>query len=295
MNIKKIGIILLCCYIWGSCTSPQRESTATQNGSDTVAKVDLSKHNEGYSSPKTYDNYKLIWSDEFNGSQLDTNAWSYRIGTGSNGWGNNELEYYTNRKENLFLSSGLLTIEARKEKYRGQKYTSARIATQNKKIFTYGRVDIRAKLPVGQGIWPALWMLGNNISSVGWPACGEIDIMEMIGKTPKKVYGTLHWKKKDGTHTMLTKSYKLENGAFSDQFHVYSLLWTKDSLKILIDDQIYSRVGMDVFPEESNPFHQPFYLVINVAIGGNWPGSPDSTTHFPKRMYVDYVRVFEKK
>ncbi len=294
MNIKKIGIILLCCYIWGSCTSPQRESTATQNGSDTVSKVDLSKHNEGYSSPKTYDNYKLIWSDEFNGSQLDTNAWSYRIGTGSNGWGNNELEYYTNRKENLFLSSGLLTIEARKEKYRGQEYTSARIATQNKKIFTYGRVDIRAKLPVGQGIWPALWMLGNNISSVGWPACGEIDIMEMIGKTPKKVYGTLHWKKKDSGHVYETKSDSLATGDFSMEFHVFSLLRSQDTIKILLDNHPFYEKALNNLSAENRPFKKPFYLVFNVAVGGNWPGPPDSTTQFPKRMYVYVFSVFYK-
>src|SRR5699024_3771716 len=158
-------IHIILCLVGGlsmlSCTNSKNKKQKEPNFSATHQ-----TDSEGYLSPKTYKGYKLVWSDEFDENQLDTSVWSYRIGTGSNGWGNNELEYYTDRKENLFLSSGLLTIEARKEKFQGQEYTSARIATQNKKTFTYGRVDIRAKLPVGQGIWPALWMLGNNISSV---------------------------------------------------------------------------------------------------------------------------------
>lgn len=248
----------------------------------------------GFSSPKAYPGYKLVWSDEFNGKRLNEKAWNYETGTGSNGWGNNELEYYTARPENVFLSSGFLVIEARKENYNGSSYTSARITTQGKKEFTYGRIDIRAKLPVDQGIWPALWMLGNNISSVGWPECGEIDIMEVIGKNPSQVVGSFHWKKADGSQGTFNNRYNLPSGDFSDAFHVFSLIWSKDSLQILVDNIPYVKASRQDLTNGPYPFDRRFFFIFNVAVGGNWPGPPDHTTRFPQRMYVDYVRVFQK-
>lgn len=254
----------------------------------------LSTDSSGFDSPKSYAGYHLVWSDEFNGEKLDENAWNYETGTGSNGWGNNEREYYTSRPQNVFLSSGNLIIEARKEDYNGSEYTSARITTQKKREFTYGRIDIRAKLPVDHGMWPALWMLGKNIASVGWPQCGEIDIMEVIGKYPKRVVGSFHWKKADGSEGTVNDSHDLSSGEFSQRFHVFSLLWNQDSLKILVDDIPYVKVLRQDLTDGPYPFDDPFFFIFNVAVGGNWPGPPDNTTQFPQRMFVDYVRVFQK-
>src|SRR5579875_645280 len=161
-------------------------------------------NNTGYDAPTSYPGYNLVWSDEFNGNSLDTSVWSYE--TGNSGWGNNELEYYTSGTNNLSLQDGKLVIHALKQNYGTASYTSARIKTQGKKEFKYGRIDIRAILPKGRGIWPALWMLGSNINSVGWPACGETDIMELLGQNPQQVIGSLHWKKGDGSEGTVNNS-----------------------------------------------------------------------------------------
>jgi beta-glucanase (GH16 family) len=255
----------------------------------------LPTDNKGFTSPKSYPGYKLVWSDEFSENELNEDEWNYETGTGDNGWGNNELEYYTSRPQNIFLSSGNLIIEARKEKYSGSDYTSTRITTQGKKEFTYGRIDIRAKLPVDHGMWPALWMLGGNISSVGWPKSGEIDIMELIGKNPKQVVGSFHWQKADGSEGTVNNSHTLSSGDFSQKFHVFSLIWSRDSLKILVDDTPYAQASRQDLSNGTYPFDDPFFLIFNVAVGGDWPGPPDNTTDFPQRMFVDYVRVFQKK
>jgi len=246
----------------------------------------------GYDTPTSYAGYKLVWSDEFNESKLNTNDWNYE--TGGGGWGNQELENYTSRSQNVFVSSGNLIIEARKEKYGNNDYTSARITTQGKQEFKYGRIDIRAKLPVAHGMWPALWMLGNNINSVGWPECGETDIMELIGKNPKQVIGSLHWKKSDGSVGTFNNAYSLATEDFSQHFHVFSLIWSQDSLKILVDDIPYVKASRQDVSDGIYPFDNPSFLIFNVAVGGLWPGSPDDTTVFPQRMFVDYVRVFQK-
>ena len=244
--------------------------------------------NTGYSTPDNYAGYNLAWSDEFNGSSINVGNWTFEAGN-NNGWGNGELENYTNRIQNAFVSQGNLIIEARQE---GNSYTSARMITKNKRAFTFGRVDIRAKLPTGKGIWPALWMLGNNIDIVNWPACGEIDIMELLGQDPNKIYGTLHWGANSATHASKGSSYVLSPGSFDQQFHVYSIIWTLDNVKILVDDiQYLSFSSADV--SGNYPFNKDFFFIFNMAIGGNWPGSPDNTTVFPQRMIVDYIRVFQ--
>lgn len=253
----------------------------------------LPTDNTGYSTPTSYPGYNLTWSDEFLATSLDLTAWNQEIGNGAGGWGNNELEYYTNSLKNCFLSNGNLIIEARKEPMIGFNYSSSRLTTQNKKNFKYGRIDIRAKLPVGQGIWPALWMLGANITSVSWPACGEIDIMELIGTYPGRVTGTMHWKPVTGTTTSKGANYNLTSGNFSQQFHVFSIVWAKDLLKWYVDDQLFLTNTLTDVGAANYPFNADQFLLFNVAVGGNWPGSPDATTSFPQRMFVDYVRVFQ--
>jgi beta-glucanase (GH16 family) len=249
--------------------------------------------NTGTTSPMTYPGLALIWNDEFSGTALDAGTWNYEIGNGSGGWGNNELEYYTNSTKNAFVSNGNLIIEARKEPIAGFNYSSARLTTQNKKSFTFGRVDIRAKLPRGKGIWPALWMLGNNITSIGWPACGEIDIMEYLGHEVSKSHGTLHYGASTATHGSKGSSYQLNGGTFYDQFHLFSMDWKQDEIKLYVDNNLYLTVTKADVGAAPYPFNAPFFFIFNVAVGGNWPGSPDATTTFPQRMIVDYVRVFQ--
>lgn len=244
----------------------------------------------GYTAPSTYQGMNLVWSDEFSGKTINPLVWNYDIG--GSGWGNNELEYYTNSSKNVFVTNGYLVIEARKETYKTNNYTSARLLSKDKKSFTYGRIDFRAKLPKGQGIWPALWMLGSNISTKSWPACGEIDIMELLGHEPQKTYGTIHWGAAGGPSTHIGGNYLLNSQTFSDSFHVFSLLWETNKLSFLIDNIPFfsadkSQVNGDY------PFDKPFFFIMNVAVGGNWPGNPDTTTIFPQRMIVDYVRVFQ--
>ena len=259
----------------------------TENGAS------LSTDNAGYTTPLSYPGYTLAWQDEFSGSGLDLISWNQEIGNGAGGWGNNELEYYTNSIKNTFVSNGNLVIEARKESIQGFNYSSGRMTTQNKKAFKFGRIDIRAKLPVGKGIWPALWMLGGNIATVGWPACGEIDIMELIGTYPARSHGTMHWKPVSGTNTSKGAEYNLASGNFSQQFHVFSILWIQDTIKWYIDDQLFLTTTSTDVGAANYPFNSDHFLIFNVAVGGNWPGSPDGTTTFPQRMIVDYVRVFQ--
>jgi len=245
----------------------------------------------GYSTPLTYPGYTLTWSDEFNGTTLDATSWNYEIG--GSGWGNHELEYYTSSTNNAFLSSGNLVIEARQETIGSNNYTSARLTTFGKRQFTYGRVDIRAKLPVSKGMWPALWMLGSNISTVPWPGCGETDIMELIGTNPKQVIGSIHWAKADGSNGTINNGYSLSAGDFSQQFHVFSLIWKQNSIQMLVDDQVYMTGTSSQITSGTWPFNATSFFIFNVAVGGDWPGSPDASTVFPQRMLVDYIRVFQ--
>jgi len=244
----------------------------------------------GYSTPLSYPGYTLVWSDEFDGTSLSSD-WTFEIGNGSSGWGNNELQYY--RAENTTVSDGLLVITAKEEAFDGYQYTSSRIITKGKQFFQYGRIDIRAALPFGQGIWPALWMLGENISSVGWPACGEIDIMEMIGGAgfnDRTVHGTLHWDD-FGNHVYYGESNSLATGKFAEEFHVFSIIWDENSIKWLRDDIEFHEA--DITPAQLSEFQNEFFFIFNIAVGGDWPGSPNASTVFPQTMAVDYVRVFQ--
>jgi beta-glucanase (GH16 family) len=228
---------------------------------------------------------KLVWSDEFDkpGSPDPAN-WGFDLGTGSGGWGNNELENYTNRQANALVSNGTLKIIAQKESYNGSAYTSARMLSYNLYSFQYGRIDVSAKLPAGTGTWPAIWMLGNNLSSVGWPACGEIDIMEQSGNQKSTIYGTMHYPTEvgqygDGSTTTISNA--------STAFHTYSALWTPSYIKLSVDGvEYYSLTNYNGLP-----FNQSFFMILNVAMGGNFGGTVDPA-FTSDSMVVDYVRVY---
>ena len=241
----------------------------------------------GYTTPTEYPGMEMVWNDEFN--EIDKDYWTFEIGRGNNGWGNQELQYYTD--DNAFIKDGHLVIEARNEVFGGSNYTSSRMITKDKFEFKYGRVDIRGVLPYGQGIWPAFWMLGANISEVGWPRCGEIDIMEMIGGQGREneVHGTVHWD--EGGHAYTGKSIKLPQGIFNDEFHVFSIVWDENSITWMMDDQPYNT--FDLSAPARNEFLNEFFVIFNLAVGGLWPGYPDQSTQFPQHLIVDYIRVFQ--
>lgn len=237
--------------------------------------------------------YQLVWSDEFDGDAgvlPDSSNWGYDIG--GEGWGNAQLEYNSDRPENVSLDGeGHLAITARQESYMGNDYTSARIVTRDLHEFTYGRIEASIQLPVGQGIWPAFWMLGNDIDTAGWPTCGEIDIMEYLGHQPVIAHGTIHGPGYSGS-AGLSQSYILPNGSFDSDFHVFAIEWTEEEIRWFIDDVEYHSVTPD---DLTGPwvFDHPFYILLNVAVGGYWPGYPDETTEFPQTMLIDWVRVYQ--
>ena len=245
--------------------------------------------------------WSLAWSDEFDGpsgSAVDSSKWSYDLG--GNGWGNNELETYTDRTVNAHVEGGLLVIKALKETFTGtdgitRNYTSARLLTKNKLTQAYGRFEARIKVPYGQGLWPAFWMLGDNIGTVGWPTCGEIDIMENIGKEPSIVHGTFHGPGYSGAQGV-SAAYALSNGQkFSDDFHTFAVEWEPNVIRFYVDGLLYkTRTPADLPAGKSWVFDHPFFIILNVAVGGGFPGNPDATTVFPQQMLVDYVRVYQR-
>lgn len=234
--------------------------------------------------------WRLLWHDEF-----DTAIgpdWVFDIGTGSNGWGNNELQFYTSRPENVRIESGVLVIEARKEQYSSREYTSARLKTEGRKTFKYGRIEARIQVPRGEGLWPAFWALGEDQKAVGWPRCGEIDIMENIGKEPTRVHATVHGPGYSGGKGV-GGFLELPSRAFADGFHVFAVEWDATGLRFSSDDTVYKQITPADVPG-AWAFDHPFYLLLNLAVGGNWPGSPSAETQFPARMRVDYVRAYER-
>lgn len=250
----------------------------------------------GYDAPTSYTGYNLVWQDEFNGPALDLTAWSHQNGDGCPnlcGWGNNELEYYTDRPDNIFFQDGKMIIEAKKESFGGKQYTSSKILTSGKKAFKFARIDIRAQLPKGKGIWPAFWLLPQNNVYGGWPRSGEIDLMEVVGHEPNRTHGTLHYGPGPGS-TQINRSYTLPAGkTFNDEFHVFSIEWKQDQIKWYVDGNLFSTVNKSDFGTVNYPFNESFFLIFNLAVGGNWPGSPDETTYFPQWLIVDYIRVYQ--
>jgi beta-glucanase (GH16 family) len=252
-------------------------------------------------TPGRSSGWTLAWSDEFNGpdgSAVDRTKWV--VETGGEGWGNQELEYYTDRSENVSMNEGNLVIRAMEEKYTGpdgvkRNYTSARLKTFGKFSQTYGRFEARIKIPYGQGMWPAFWMLGEDIDKVGWPACGEIDIMENIGKEPAMIHGSIHGPGYVGG-TGLEAPYTISGKQrFADDFHIFAIEWDLDSVSFYVDKDLYvRRTRADLKPGWKWVFDKPFFLILNLAVGGDWPGNPGSATVFPQSMLVDYVRVYKK-
>ena len=245
--------------------------------------------------------WKLVWSDEFNSpdaSPVDTTKWVSE--SGGNGWGNQELEYYTARPENAFEQGGNLVIKVLQEKYTGadgvtRDYTSARLKTLGKFSQKYGRFEARIKIPEGQGIWPAFWMLGDDIGKVGWPKCGEIDIMENIGKEPAMVHGTIHGPGYSGDKGISAPYSLPPDQRFANDFHLYAVEWEPKAIRFYVDDHLYAtRTPADLPKGTKWVYAHPFFMLLNVAVGGSWPGNPDATTVFPQTMLVDYVRVYKR-
>jgi beta-glucanase (GH16 family) len=245
-------------------------------------------------------NWALTWSDEFDqpdGSAPDPAKW--KLETGGNGWGNRELEYYTNRPKNAHVEKGNLIITAIKENYAGpdgvkREYTSARLNTADKFDQKFGRFEARIKIPYGQGIWPAFWLLGSDIGRVGWPICGEIDIMENIGKEPSIVHGTIHGPGYSGDKG-IGSPFTLKDGRFAEDFHVYAIEWELEAIRFYVDGNLYATRTPHDLPENATwVYNHRFFVILNLAVGGGWPGNPDKTTQFPQTMLVDYVRVYKK-
>jgi beta-glucanase (GH16 family) len=244
----------------------------------------------------------LVWQDDFNtDGAVDATKWSYNEGTGSNGWGNNELQNYTKRAENIEVKDGMLHITAKKESYQGSGYTSARILTKGLYEQKFGRIEARIKLPYGKGYWPAFWMLGANLqegaetpddtSTVFWPLAGEIDIMEYLGNKPTTILGSVHGPGYSGGEAV-SKSYTLMNDRFDTGFHVFGIEWGENYINYYVDNVLYNQITpADVSGEWV--FNKPFFIILNMAIGGNLPGSPNAETVFPQTMIVDYVKVYQ--
>lgn len=249
----------------------------------------------GFESPNTYEGMTLVWADEFDGTEINSETWSFEIGDGCAqgicGWGNEELQYY--QEENASIVEGNLVIEAKEQSRGGKAYTSSRMISKNMVTFQYGRIDIRAVMPSTQSMWPALWMLGANIDEVGWPSCGEIDIMEMVGggDGDAVTHGTVHWDN-NGSYANFGGSTKLSSGKLSDEYHVYSIVWDEEKIVWLFDNEQYHVI--DITSDGLSEFQNEFFMILNIAVGGIWPGNPDDTTLFPNWMIVDYIRYFQE-
>jgi len=240
--------------------------------------------------PGASSSWRLAWSDEFDGASIDPAAWTYDLGAG--GWGNGESQAYTSRPENARIEDGCLVIEARREKYQGSYYTSARLKTFGLKEFGYGRVEARMKVPAGQGLWPAFWMLGADFPRKSWPACGEIDIMEYIGKDPRTVYGTVHGPGYSGSSGPGGR-LRLDADVAQD-FHIFAIERESDRIRWYCDGEQYFSISKGDQGANEWAFEKDFFIILNLAVGGAWPGPVALDTPFPARLLVDYVRVYEK-
>jgi len=276
-----------------SSQGPSTLPTASTSGQPTTPVTGTA------TSPAPLPGWTLTWHDEFDGpdgSVPDPTRWTYDLGGG--GWGNGELESYTSRPANAKLAGGNLVITAAKENYTGADgipcaYTSARLKTLGLFAQTCGRFEASIKLPAGQGLWPAFWMLGTDFPVTGWPSCGEVDIMENIGSRPATLYGSIHGP--GFTGGSLSTAFNLPAGALADTFHVYALEWQPAQLDFYLDSTRYATYTPANLPAGAQwVFDQPFFLILNVAVGGSWPGAPDAATVFPQTMQVDYVRVYSR-
>lgn len=256
---------------------------------------DDSKTSNEFSTP---DGFTLVWNDEFEQAGIDQRKWVFETGNGTDyglapGWGNSEKQIYTQAPSNASVQidesdNSVLAITALSS---GSGYTSAKITTQELLSVRYGKIEARVKLPTGRGLWPAFWMLGDNINEIDWPGCGEIDVFELLGHAPATIHNNVHYTNNENKHEELLGAYTLANSIFADDYHKFTLDWTPESLIYSIDDQQVHQITIE---DDMKEFHRGMYLIFNVAVGGNWPGDPDETTTFPQSMYVDYVRVYSQ-
>lgn len=286
-TLRATGASLLAALSFSSCTETKTPDIPPPVLPATVANADI----------KDYAQYtELVWSDEFGGTgALDASKWMYNLGGG--GWGNNELEVYTNSTDNVIQDGGNLVIKALRT---SSGYTSGRVLTKGKQNFRYGRVDVRAKVPQGKGIWPAIWMLGSDIDQNNWPKCGEIDMMELRGQTPTEILSTMHFADNNGGHKYEgIPSVKLPDGSsFANDFHTYSVVRGKDQMQFFLDGKQYYSFSTSNTGSNPYPFNNDFFVVLNVAVGGDFlgpGGNPDAASAFPQQMLVDYVRYYQYK
>jgi beta-glucanase (GH16 family) len=276
MKIPKIAFILMS-YLLGLTACASASSLKATPGPTTTAIIPLAGWN-------------LVWHDEFDGGMIEKSNWTYDLGAG--GWGNGEAESYTARPENARLENGNLVIEARQEKYEGSYYTSARLKTQGLQEFQYGRIEARLKVPSGFGLWPAFWMLGSDFNGSNWPDCGEIDIMEYIGKEPDLIMGTAHGPGYSGA--LGISKWNRQTYNIADDFHTYAIEWDPDQIRWFYDGVQYHTVSRDDVGDRKWVFDHPFFIILNLAVGGQLPGPVGLDTVFPAQLLVDYVRVYEK-
>lgn len=288
--VTALGMALIC----ASCStfSLVKQPDLYKPGEELIEADPTPPGDKGYKTPVEREGWTLVWQDEFNGESLDTTKWTHEVN--GDGGGNNELQYYTKSPNNTYMKDGKFVIKAMRQDYKGKPYTSGRVNTKNKAGWTYGRFDIRARLPIQQGAWPAIWMLPTDYVYGGWPQSGEIDIMEIIGSKPSTLHGTLHYGQPWPNNKNIGGTIQLKQGTFEDEYHVFSCEWEENNIRFYLDDTLYAtRTPADLAPQPW-PFDQTFHMLLNVAVGGNWPGPPDETTVFPKYMFVDYVRVYQR-
>jgi beta-glucanase (GH16 family) len=270
-TIKNITVITIIAFSFFGCNSDDKQSVDQRN-------------------------WQLSWSDEFNGNSGDLpdgTKWGFDLGTGVNGWGNQELQNYTNSPDNVSLDgNGNLVITAKRQNLGGSQYTSARIKTQNLFTQTYGRFEARLITPYGQGIWPAFWLIGANNQTVTWPQCGEIDIMELKGQQPSIIHGSLHGPGFSGANA-ITNTFALSNSRFDVDYHIFAVEWDAEKIDYFVDGYLYQRIAKSDLPGEW-VYDHPFYMILNVAVGGNYLGNPNLQTPFPQKMTIDYVRVYKE-
>jgi beta-glucanase (GH16 family) len=280
---KKLHVLLSSTFILVACAVTTPEPTPTS------VPTPIPSPTAGWERA----DWNIIWHDEFDGPELDLKNWTFDIG--GNGWGNAEWQAYTDEPENVRIEDGMLVIEAREDSTlpAGRPYSSARIKTQGLHAWQYGRIEARMKLPYGQGIWPAFWMLGENINDVGWPTAGEIDILEHVGKEPNRIYATVHAPGYSGGSEGATSNLLVPMDTLKNDFHVFAIEWEENVIRWYFDDQQYFKLTPDDVPD-TWIFDHPFFIILNLAVGGRWPGYPDETTVFPQFLYVDYVRVYQK-
>ena len=302
MKSKTLAIILLLALLVGGCQSTQQaEPTATTVGEPPTATLVPTATPIPTSTPiptplpvpvSEEGGWQLVWHDEFDGAAINRDNWTFDLGGG--GWGNGEAQKYTDRLENVRLENGLLVIEGRKEPNAngGFDFTSARLKTQSLQTFRYGRIEGRIKVPAGAGTWPAFWMLGTNITQVGWPDCGEIDMMEYVGKEPNLIMGTLHGPGYSGALGLTSRS--VQDYPIADDFHTYAIEWDHDHISWFFDGEEYHTLTRDDVGSERWVFDDPFFIILNLALGGTLGGLISPDTVFPANMYVDYVRVYQQ-